>query len=262
MEILYPVHDNCIANLACSVMKRFGAEPPNPGLPLADELLGERRYKNIAVMLLDGMGNNIIEANLAPGGFFRSNLAGTYSSVFTPTTVAATAAMDSGLFPSQSAWLGWVGYFPEVDRNVVYFLNTDFDTDEELAGESVAWRYVPYRSVCSRIEEAGYKTHFLAPFSEPFPNDFGALCREVKRLCAEEGEKYIYAYWNEPDSTMHRKGCFGEPAKSAVRELERTVEKLAEELSDALLIITADHGHVDSSKAVITDYPDIMECPR
>ncbi|MDE6728501.1 MAG: alkaline phosphatase family protein, partial [Oscillospiraceae bacterium] len=259
MEILYPDYDNCIANLACSVMKHFGITPPNPTLPLADGLLN-KRYRNVVVMLLDAMGNNIIEANLAPDGFFRRNLAGTYSSVFPPTTVAATTAIDSGLFPSQSAWLGWTGYFPEVDRNVVYFLNQDFDTGEQIEGESIAWKYVPYWNICDRIRAAGHKAHFLAPFAEPHPEDFGALCCEIKRLCAENGEKYIYAYWDEPDSIMHRKGCFGEPAKSMVRELERTVEELARGLSDTLLLITADHGHIDSPKAVITDYPDIMEC--
>lgn len=260
MDILYPDYDNCIANLACSVMKYFGITPPNPGLPLADKLPAERRYKNVVVMLLDGLGNNIIEANLAPDGFFRSHLAGTYSSVFPPTTVAATTAMDSGLFPVQSAWLGWTGYFPEVDKNVVYFLNRDFDTDEQIEGESIAWKYVPYRSICDRISGAGFGAHYLAPFAEPRPEDFGAFCREIKRLCAEDGEKYVYAYWDQPDTVMHRKGCFGESAKSTVRELEKAVEELAGELSDTLLLITADHGHIDSPKAVVTDYPDIMEC--
>lgn len=260
MEILYPDYDNCIANLACSVMKRFGVEPPNPGLPLADELLSERRYKNVVVILLDGMGNNIIEANLAPDGFFRRHLAGTYSSVFPPTTVAATTAMDSGLFPSQSAWLGWTGYFPEINRNVVYYLNQDFDTNEQIEGDSAAWTYVPYWRIHDRISNAGYRSHYLAPFAEPHPKDFGALCVEIKRLCEEDGEKYVHAYWDQPDTVMHRKGCFGEPARTTLRELEKAVGALAEELTDTLLLITADHGHIDSPKAVITDYPDIMEC--
>lgn len=260
MDILYPDYDNCIANLACSVMKYFGITPPNPSLPLADKLLEERRYKNIVVLLLDGMGNNIIEANLAPDGFFRSHLAGTYSSVFPPTTVAATTAMDSGLFPVQSAWLGWTGYFPEIGRNVVYFLNQDFDTNEQIDGESIAWKYVPYRSICDQIRSAGYEAHYRAPFVEPRPEDFGAFCSEIKRLCTEDGEKYVYAYWDQPDTVMHRKGCFGESAKSKVRDLEKQVEALAEELSDTLLLITADHGHIDSPKAVVTDYPDITEC--
>ena len=260
MCILYPDYNNCIANLACSIMKRFDVEPPNPPLPVADGLLSEKRYKNVVMLLLDGMGNNIIEANLAPDGFFRSHLAGTYSSVFPPTTVAATTAIDSGLFPAQSAWLGWTGYFPEVGRNVVYFLNQDFDTGEQIKGESIAWKYVPYWSIRDRIRDAGFGAHFLAPFAEPYPEDFGVLCREIKRLCAEDGEKYVYAYWDQPDTVMHRKGCFGEPANSMVRELEKTVEDLAGELSDTLLLITADHGHIDSPKAVVTDYPDIMEC--
>ncbi len=259
MKILYPDYDNCIANFACSILKHFGAEPLNPSLPLADSLL-ERRFKNVVVILLDGMGNNIIEANLEPNGFFRSRLAGTYSSVFPPTTVAATTAMDSGLFPVQTAWLGWTGYFPEVDKNVVYFLNQDFDTDIQIEGDSIAWKYVPYNKLGAQIEAAGYEAHFLAPFSEPFPKDFGSLCGEIKRLCNKDSEKYIYAYWDQPDTIMHRKGCFGERAKSTLRSLECEIEALVGELSDTLVFVTADHGHIDSPKAVITDYPDIMEC--
>lgn len=260
MKILYPDYGNCIVNLACSVMKYFGAEPPNPTLPLADRLLSEKRYKNVVVLLLDGMGRNIIEANLAPDGFFCRNLAGTYSSVFPPTTTAATTSIDSGLFPVQTAWLGWTGYFPEIGRNVVYFLNQDFDTDEKIEGESIAWKYLPYKDICSAIRETGAGAHYLASFAEPHPGDFGALCREIKHMCARDGGKYIYAYWDQPDSVMHRKGCFGEPARSTVRELENAVAELADELSDTLLLVTADHGHIDSPKRVVTDYPDIMEC--
>ena len=260
MKILYPDYDNCIANLACSVMKHFGVQPPNPTLPLADRLLSEKRYKNIVVLLLDGMGRNIIEANLAPDGFFRRNLAGTYSSVFPPTTTAATTSIDSGLFPVQTAWLGWTGYFPEVGRNVVYFLNQDFDTDERVEGESIAWKYLPYKDICSAIRETGAGAHFAAPFREPFPEDFGAVCREVERLCGEAGEKYIYAYYHEPDNTMHRKGCFCERSKLVLGDIELMTEELSERLSDTLLIITADHGHIDSPKRVVTDYSDIMEC--
>lgn len=260
MEILYPDYDNCIAGLACSVMKHFGVTPPNSTLPLADGLLSEGRYKNVAVLLLDGMGLNIINGNLEPNGFFRSHLAGTYSSVFPPTTVAATTALDSGLYPIQTAWLGWSGYFPEVDMNVVYFLNTEFDTDTPIEGESVAWKYLPYDDICSKIRAAGYGAHYLAPFFEPKTKDFGVFCKEIKRLCDSDGEKYVYAYWDQPDTVMHRKGCFGDKAKSTLREIEKNVEALAAELTDTLLIVTADHGHIDSPKAVITDYPDITEC--
>ena len=258
---MYPNYGNCTANLACSILNHFGAVPPNPTLPLADKLL-EKRYKNVILMLLDGMGLNIIKENLEPDGFFRRNIAGVYSSVFPPTTVAATTSLDSGLYPSQTAWLGWTGYFKELDRNVEYFTNKDFDTEELIEGVDVGRDYVPYRDICSIIrEETGAGAYFLAPFREPNPEDFSGLCREAERICGLPEEKYIYMYYHEPDSIMHRKGCFSEKAKLVLRDIELQTEEFAERLpSDTLLLITADHGHINSPKAVITDYPDIMEC--
>lgn len=261
MEIMYPDYDNCIANLACSVLKRFGVDPPNPTLPLADKLL-ERNCRNVVLMLLDGMGLNILEENLEPDEFFRRNIAGVYSSVFPPTTVAATTALDSGLYPVQSAWLGWTGYFKDVDKNVEYFRNVDFDTEQPIEFINVARTYVPYRDICSMIRDGtNADAYFLAPFREPFPEDFDGLCREVERICALPNKKYVYAYYPEPDSIMHRKGCFCERSKNVLRDIERRAEELARSLDDdTIFLITADHGHINSPKAVVTDYPDITEC--
>lgn len=262
MEIMFPDYDNCIVNLSCSVMKRFGITPPNPSLPLADKLL-ERKSRNVVLMLLDGMGLNIMEKDLSPDGFFRQNLAGVYSSVFPPTTVAATTSLDSGLYPVQTAWLGWTGYFKGIDRNVEYFSNKDFDTEEPIEFINAARTYVPYREMCSIINDgSNAKAYYLAPFTEPHPESFDGLCREVERICSLPGEKYVYAYWHEPDSVMHRKGCFSENAKSVLREMESRAEELARSLEDkdTIFLITADHGHIDSPKRVVTDYPDIMEC--
>ncbi|MDE7233823.1 MAG: hypothetical protein K2N29_02065, partial [Ruminiclostridium sp.] len=43
-----------------------------------------------------------------------------------------------GLYPNQSAWLGWTGYLDESGRNVVYYFNVDDDTGEKL-DFSPAW---------------------------------------------------------------------------------------------------------------------------
>jgi hypothetical protein len=205
------------------------------------------------------MGKNIIEANLCPEGFFRKNLKGIYSSTFPPTTVAATTSIDSGLYPNQSAWLGWEGYFKEIDKNVVYFLNIDQEKNK-AADYDVAWTYCPYVRVMDRLNAAGKRAFYVTPFVEPYPETFDDLCNYIKQLCDSEGEKYIYAYWDEPDHTMHEKGCFGEAAKKVIRELEERTEQLADELSDTLFIVTADHGHIDSDNVSLTEYPDIMEC--
>ena len=144
-------------------MKKWGL-PTNGGtLKLLDRYL-EKDYKNVVVILLDGMGKYIIEHNLEKNGFFNTHMAGTYSSTFPPTTVAATTPIASGLTPCEHGWLGWDCYFPQIDRNVIVFLNTDTETGEKVAEESVAWKYCGYTSVIKKINSAGGKAYFVAPF--------------------------------------------------------------------------------------------------
>lgn len=254
----FPHYGNCIANLGCSILKHYGIDPPNPTLPQIDRLLS-KNYKNVVVLLLDGMGISALEAHLPENGFLRRNLLRAYSSVFPPTTVAATTAIDSGLYPNQSGWLGWTGYFDEIGRNVVYYYNIDDDTGEKL-DFSPAWTYVPYDGIVSQVGRSGIAAHYLAPFAEPHPKSLGELCSEIERLCGEEGRHYLYAYWDDPDRTMRRHGVDGEEVHLVLTEIERIAEQLAEKLTDTLLIITADHGHVNTENIALTDDPAIAEC--
>ncbi len=259
MEIRYPEYGNSIANLACSILKYYGIEPPNPTLSIADKLLC-KKYKNVVVLLLDGMGVSSVYEHLSESGFFRSNIISEYSSVFPPTTVAATTSVDSGLYPNQHCWLGWTGYFREIDKNVVYFLNKDSDNGGIAAEYHVASTLLPYNNIRDMIAEAGVDTYYVAPFMPPNPKRYGAFCDEIKRICALEGRKYIYAYWDEPDKTMHNHGVSCKKTCDLLLYMESLTKQLCEELSDTLVIITADHGHINVKGAVITDYPDITEC--
>ncbi|MBQ9120386.1 MAG: alkaline phosphatase family protein [Lachnospiraceae bacterium] len=258
MRIKYPDYENCISGLAGSILKEFGVETTK-SLALCDKLL-EKKYKNVVVLLLDGMGQSIIERNLAPDGFLRTHLTGNYSSVFPPTTVAATTSIDSGKEPVEHAWLGWDCYYKEIDKNVTVFRNTESGTEKPAADFPVAWTYCPYQSTIQQIQNAGGQAYYATPFMKPYPADFAAICKRIRMLCATPGKKYIYAYWNEPDHTMHRTGCYSEQSKQVLRELEEQVEELCAELSDTLLLITADHGHMDSAGVAMEDYPELTEC--
>ncbi len=259
VKIVYPDYNNSIANLANSILKRWGL-PTNGGtLKLLDCYL-EEVYQNVVVILLDGMGKCIIERNLDQNGFFNTHLAGVYSSTFPPTTVAATTSINSGLTPCEHAWLGWDCYFPQIDRNVTVFLNTDTESGEQVAEESVAWKYCGYSSVIDRINAAGGKAYYITPFVPPYPGTFAESCELIKTYCGEPGQKYIYCYCDEPDYTMHLTGCYSSEAKWMISFLERKIEKLTAELKNTLLIVTADHGMVDSKGVWIRKYPKIMDC--
>lgn len=43
-----------------------------------------------------------------------------------------------------------------------------------------------------------------------------------------------------------------------VEELEQEICRMCQKLEDTLLIVTADHGHIDGRNVSITDYPAIM----
>ena len=255
----WPDYQNCISNLPNSIMKYFGVEAVGDTLPCLDKYLG-KEYKNVVVILLDGMGVNIMEANLEEDGFFRRNLAERYSSTFPPTTVAATTSIMSGKMPNEHSWLGWDCYYPQVDKNITVFFNVLQGTEEQAESYNVPYRYTGYENVFTRFQNAGKTAHIVASFLEPYPDEFGQITKRVKELCSEDGRKYVYVYWNQPDTAMHDTGCFSEESKRVVRDLEQQVKALCDEIEDTLVIVTADHGHRNSRGVSITDYPTIMEC--
>ena len=276
--IKYPDYDNCIAGIPNSVLKSMGLEPGRRTLELLDRHLEGRSYENVVVILLDGMGKNIMDANLSKDGFFASHLAGTFSSTFPPTTVAATTSIQSGMEPCEHGWLGWDCYYPQIDKNVTVFLNKETGTDEQAEDYNVAWRYCGYESTVDKLLKAGVQAYNAMPFLEPFPDTFEKICDRIAGLCGKPGRKYIYSYWREPDHMMHEKGCFGRDAKELLGRLEAQVEELCERISESkaveneciknkpkegdgtLVIVTADHGHIDTKGVALIDYPKICEC--
>lgn len=257
--LVWPDYKNCVANLPNSILKAFGAPPAGDSLPLLDRYL-ETEYRNIVVILLDGMGKTVLERHLAENGPFRRHLAGIYQSVFLSTTVAATTSVLSGLQPCEHSWLGWECYYPSVDQNVTVFFNTIQGTKEQAADYNVPQTVTPYESVVERINKAGGKAYLTAPFAAPYPQSLSQICAQIRRLCKEPEKKYIYAYWDKPDGLLHRCGCASPEVRENLLEMEKTIQELADDLKDTLLIVTADHGHMDSEYAVLQEYPDLCDC--
>ncbi len=258
-RLIKPDYDNCIANLPNSIFKKFGLETVGNTLPVIDSRL-EKDYKNIVVLLLDGMGIKIMERHLKADGAFYRHLAGTYKSVFLSTTTAATTSVLSGLQPCEHGWLGWDCYYPSIDKNVTVFLNQEQLTDKPAADYNVAWTVTPYENIVNRLNNAGKKAYLIAPFTDPGLASIDDICRKIRLRCQEEGSKYIYAYWNQPDGLLHRNGGGTRIVLDAMAHMEEVVSELAGELEDTLFIITADHGHIDTESVMFRDYPQLCEC--
>ena len=70
---------------------------------------------------------------------------------------------------------------------------------------------------------------------------FGA----IRSVCNRQGKQFIYAYFPEPDSTMHDFGVSSKEAKAKIELINKEVEKLYNDLDNTLIIITSDHGQID-----------------
>ncbi len=253
----YPNYDDCLVNLANSVLHSFGAAA-GADMPQLTPMLAD--YKNVVIFLLDGMGTYNLQTHLAPEGFFRRHLQRSYSSVFPPTTVAATTSIQSGQAPVEHSWLGWDCYYPALDANVTVFTGNLQSTKTPAAHFDAATTLCPYKNIVEKIQAAGGQAYFATPFNAPRPKTLEAICQRVQELCALPGRKFIYSYWNEPDSTMHATGANSVQTRQMLQALEARMETLCRELEDTLVILTADHGQVDCQSLVITDYPEITSC--
>lgn len=257
-----PDYDNSILGITASVLKHYGYETKHKSLPVLDEALS-KNYKNVVVLLFDGMGIANLEQHLGKESFLRKNMKATISSTFPPTTTAATTTMESGLAPIEHGWLGWDLYFKELSCDgVTLFLNNEMYSNKAAADYPVAHTYIPYKSIYSKIKEASNGKVIatsVSPFAENRVESKDELYIKIKELCEEEGRHYIYSYWPNPDSIMHQKGCDCQEVYEDIMETDCWLEKLVSELQDTLIIVTADHGHINNKVKFLEDYPQLME---
>ena len=57
-----------------------------------------------------------------------------------------------------------------------------------------------------------------APYGPGKVRDADEFFARIRALCTSGGRKYIYAYWDEPDSLMHDTGCRSQEANAYTRE--------------------------------------------
>lgn len=261
-EILNRTEES-ILSIASSVLKHYGAQCDHSSLPLFDSVL-MKNFKNVVVMLFDGMGTSILEKHLNEQTFFRRNQKSVITSVFPPTTTAATVAIETGLSPIEHGWLGWSLYFSELDANINIFPNTISGSDGISAADyHVAGRYLPNKSIFEKITEATkgeVSAINISAFSEYQSQNSKEICDSIKTLCAETGRKYIYSYWHQPDFHMHDYGTTHSIITADIKKFNNEVEEMCNKINDSIVIVTADHGLVDTEWRFITDYPEIAEC--
>ena len=257
-------YDSSILSVANSVLKHYGVQPPYSTLPMLDDALA-RGYRNVVLMIFDGLGVELLTKTLSPDSFLRQHMACSISSVFPPTTCAALTTHRSGLPPIVHGWLGWSCWFQEYGHVIELYRNRDLYTQQPLPIPPVADQ-LPYETVWEKIDRANNHTigtHVIYP-DTIVPTGATTLpdwCDRIEKACQQSGQQYVFAYWAEPDHTSHNLGPYDSTVQHIIQDLNNRVEELCRTQKDTLFIITADHGHVPVEGVVyIDDCADMADC--
>lgn len=260
--IKYPDYDNSILSVTSSILKYYGYDNGHKSLEVLDKKL-QNKYKNIVLMIFDGMGDVSIKQHLKDTDFLMKYYVGAISSVCPSTTGCAIPTIESGKAPIEHSWLGWNMYFKEYDSNITVFRNTYEDSNEVIKGCNVAQKYIGYKNIFEIIEEITKKqvtAHDISKYSDTdeFVYSCEEMLRRVKVIAQNDVQDFIYTYLEEPDSVMHALGVNHEYVKENIRYINSLVCELSQVLDNSLIIITADHGLLDTKTLYLEDYPKLQ----
>lgn len=264
-----------LLNLMVSLAEACGGAVPNFA-PLVDVDAGDWwQARNLLFILADGVGADFLQRN-SPQGFLRRHQVATLTSVCPTTTAAAVPTVMTGLPPAAHGLTGWHVYLDEIDSVTAVLPLT-------VRGFAAAGQGPPidpatlyaYRSLYSQL---GRASHVVTPahlvdslfsrvhangaelhsyFPEPYPwlatlpfcrrrrDLFGTL----RRLCHEPGPpRFIHAYWPDYDHAAHEHGADSPPAVALLHRFEEELAAFVDNVrgTDTLVVLTADHGFIDS----------------
>ncbi len=265
-----------IVNLMASVRAGLGSGDglyaPLSELP-PDELAEAR---NVLLLVVDGLGYEYLlgRGETRLGQHLRARL----TSVFPSTTASAITTFLTGTAPQQHGLTGWFMYFRELGTVSAVLPFTpryggpsfgkcgidpaSFFGHRPLFDELAVPSHVlspanivesDYsRSHCGRAHRSGYRN------MEEFFASLGPI------LSHGRGRKYVYAYWSEFDSLAHHYGIGSRRVAGHFASLDAGFSALCEGLqgSDTLVVVTADHGLVDTDKRSrlwLEDHPELAE---
>ena len=270
-EIVLPNYQHCILNMITSILKYYHVETKHASLESLDKKL-EKRYKNVVFIVLDGMGEHILNTT-SKSGFFSEHQIDCITSVYPSTTTAALTTYYSGKPPYETGWIAWSQYFKEYGRAIDMLSHKESYLKEDIskAKINVFQSVVNYIPIFEKIENASknVKAYEIVPtYSDKRSkrsiraDNVEEMIENIERLCELSGEKFIFAYSDNPDGLLHKYGTKSEEAKHFVIETENKIKTMCQNLGeDTIVIISADHGHKDIEKSyTLLDYPEILEC--
>ncbi len=253
-------YKNNLISITNSILKHYNITPFHETSKELDNVL-KNNYKHVVVILIDGMGINILNKHLDQNALLAKHYKKTLFSVFPPTTVAATNAFLSGKMPYETGFLGWTQYNELEDVTEVVFFEEDTHTTNKTKYSLL--KQLNYKNFLTLVKEKNPNIHAEEIYIKPIKGSILETFEEElnRALMITLGSSSLtYLYYPLLDSMIHAYGTNSSKVKEHLNEVNKLYEKFIEEISDDTLVITtADHGFTNIELINLKEYKDFFD---
>jgi len=215
--------------------------------------------RTVVVLLIDGLGDQLLVERGGHAPFLRSLRAGpgsvTLGSGFPSTTATSMGMLGTGLLPGAHGLVALDVLDP--DRDVLF---NELLWDPQVDPR----RWQPSQTVFEKVAAAGLDVIRIGPgffdgsglteavqrggsfvAAQSLEQRVNAALAAVRSVRAAQSG-LVYVYWGDLDKAGHEHGCSSWRWVEELERIDAFTRRLAEGLpSDAMLLVTADHGMVD-----------------
>ena len=257
-------NEHNLVTLSNSFLHHFGVMPFHKTEEAVDNALGN--HQKVAVILFDGMGQNIVRKHLKYNSFIRQHVLCTINSTFPPTTTAATTAFLTGKYPIETGWLAWTQYFEKYDRNIILFKNVDYNNEQEIEPKGIAKSELPIKTIFELIEENNKDVRVFNikryPVDEDGPKTLWDLERRINKTLKSFKKGIAYFYFDSPDREMHECGIDSWKINFYVKRINNMMKRVCQKNGDTAFFTIADHGHINVEYFDICEHDDLYSLLR
>jgi predicted AlkP superfamily pyrophosphatase or phosphodiesterase len=271
--LITPKYDGLsISNIGSFILDNFNVQNQTTKLKIAQNLNLERKIK-VVLLLIDALGFEVLR--FAKGKnhleafeeIEKNGVLSILTSVFPSTTSTALPSIYTGSTPSEHGVLGYRFYTKEFGDIInPLFEKLSIDRNSRIRYDA-NW-LIPNKTIFEYLNEANIPNYSLVK-NEYLSSTFDrAVYRGSKELGyitlsdllvhIEELLKldivFINAYWWSVDALSHHYGPYSSEVMNEIKMLDLFLKELMKAIDkDTMLIITADHGQIESTPNSIID---------
>lgn len=229
--------------------------------------LGVPHADHAVVVLIDGLGHHQLDARRGHAPFLRSTESAVVTAGFPTTTATSLALFGTGRAAGATGMTGYTAHNPRTGEaaNLVSWEGADEPETWQREPSLLAAAHGAGLAVVSlgkrRFAGSGLTRAALAGGefvgAEPLAHRVDEAIARARR------PGLTYLYWGEIDATGHQHGWQSDPWVAALEDVDQELRRLRSRLPrGAVMVVTADHGMVDTTGAPRWDVAAVPELAR